>query len=126
MVFMMSLVVWVLGGSNAFSQTPAGDTPEPPSTVQEESSTSEDQGEVIERGIRRGDQCPDHASRDRGRTTGIFGERKESDAGLCTRFGMHRVGISGTPGIIVGTELVPGALDLNGLKELISRVAIKP
>lgn len=29
--------------------------------------------------------------------------------------------ISGTPGFIVGTELVPGALDLNGLKELIAR-----
>lgn len=76
MVFMMSLVVWVLGGNNAFSQTPAGDKAEPLSTVQEESSTSEDQGKVIERGIRRGDQCPDHASGERGRTTGIFGERK--------------------------------------------------
>lgn len=54
MVFMMSLVVWVLGGSNAFSQTPAGDTPDPPPTVQEEPIVSEDQGEVIERGIRRG------------------------------------------------------------------------
>ena len=31
------------------------------------------------------------------------------------------LGINGTPGFIVGTELVPGALDLNGLKELISR-----
>jgi len=31
------------------------------------------------------------------------------------------IGISGTPGFIVGTELVPGALDLNGLKELIAR-----
>ncbi len=31
------------------------------------------------------------------------------------------VGITGTPGFIVGTELVPGALDLNGLKELIAR-----
>jgi protein-disulfide isomerase len=31
------------------------------------------------------------------------------------------LGISGTPGFIVGTELVPGALDLNGLKELIAR-----
>jgi protein-disulfide isomerase len=26
-----------------------------------------------------------------------------------------------TPGFIVGTELVPGALDLKGLKELIAR-----
>ena len=34
----------------------------------------------------------------------------------------HELGISGTPGFIVGTELVPGALDLNGLKELIARV----
>ncbi len=76
MVFMMSLVVWVLGGHKAFSQTPAGDKAEPLSTVQEESSTSEDQGKVIERGIRRGGQCPDHASGERGRTTGIFGERK--------------------------------------------------
>ena len=31
------------------------------------------------------------------------------------------LGISGTPGFIVGTELVPGALDLNGLKELVAR-----
>lgn len=31
------------------------------------------------------------------------------------------LGISGTPGFIVGKELVPGALDLNGLKELIAR-----
>ena len=29
--------------------------------------------------------------------------------------------ITGTPGFIVGTELVPGALDVNGLKELIAR-----
>jgi len=31
------------------------------------------------------------------------------------------LGISGTPGFIVGTELVPGALDLKGLKELVAR-----
>jgi len=31
------------------------------------------------------------------------------------------LGISGTPGFIVGTELVPGALDLKGLKDLIAR-----
>ncbi len=31
------------------------------------------------------------------------------------------LGISGTPGFIVGTELVPGALDVNGLKALIAR-----
>lgn len=31
------------------------------------------------------------------------------------------LGISGTPGFIVGTELVPGALDVNGLRELIAR-----
>lgn len=33
----------------------------------------------------------------------------------------NELGISGTPGFIVGTELVPGALDLNGLRELIAR-----
>ncbi|MDH4078952.1 MAG: DsbA family protein [Nitrospira sp.] len=33
----------------------------------------------------------------------------------------QELGISGTPGFIVGNELVPGALDLNGLKELIAR-----
>ena len=33
----------------------------------------------------------------------------------------HELGISGTPGFIVGSELVPGMLDLNGLKELIAR-----
>jgi protein-disulfide isomerase len=31
------------------------------------------------------------------------------------------LGISGTPGFIAGTELVPGALDVNGLKDLIAR-----
>ena len=31
------------------------------------------------------------------------------------------LGITGTPGFIVGAELVPGALDLNGLKELVAR-----
>ena len=31
------------------------------------------------------------------------------------------LGISGTPGFIVGTELVPGALDVKGLKELVAR-----
>ncbi len=31
------------------------------------------------------------------------------------------LGISGTPGFIVGTELVAGALDLNGLKALLAR-----
>lgn len=31
------------------------------------------------------------------------------------------LGISGTPGFIVGTELVPGAMDVKGLKELIAR-----
>lgn len=36
------------------------------------------------------------------------------------------LGISGTPGFIVGTELVPGALDVNGLKELIARASNKP
>lgn len=33
----------------------------------------------------------------------------------------RELGISGTPGFIVGNELVPGWLDLNGLKELITR-----
>ncbi|MBX3334110.1 MAG: DsbA family protein [Nitrospira sp.] len=33
----------------------------------------------------------------------------------------QELGISGTPGFIVGNELVPGALDLNGLKEFIAR-----
>ena len=31
------------------------------------------------------------------------------------------LGIGGTPGFIVGTELVPGALDLKGLKDLVAR-----
>ena len=33
----------------------------------------------------------------------------------------RELGITGTPGFIVGTEFVPGALDLKGLKELIAR-----
>jgi len=33
----------------------------------------------------------------------------------------QELGISGTPGFIVGNELVPGALDLKGLKGLIAR-----
>lgn len=36
------------------------------------------------------------------------------------------LGISGTPGFIVGTELVPGALDLKGLKDLIARAGMPP
>lgn len=36
-----------------------------------------------------------------------------------------QLGISGTPSFIVGTELVPGALDLKGLKELIARAGEK-
>lgn len=35
----------------------------------------------------------------------------------------RELGISGTPGFIVGNELAPGWLDLNGLKELIARAA---
>jgi protein-disulfide isomerase len=31
------------------------------------------------------------------------------------------LGITGTPGFVVGTELVLGALDVNGLKDLIAR-----
>lgn len=33
----------------------------------------------------------------------------------------RNLGITGTPGFIVGTELVPGALDVNGLRELVAR-----
>ncbi|MGQ0554924.1 MAG: hypothetical protein ACT4PN_03135 [Nitrospiraceae bacterium] len=33
----------------------------------------------------------------------------------------RELGISGTPGFIVDNELVPGWLDLKGLKELIAR-----
>jgi protein-disulfide isomerase len=33
----------------------------------------------------------------------------------------RNLGITGTPGFIVGTELVPGALDVNGLRDLIAR-----
>ena len=32
------------------------------------------------------------------------------------------LGINGTPGFIVGNQLVPGALDLKGLKDLIAGV----
>ncbi|BFU96683.1 MAG: putative Oxidoreductase, DsbA-like [Nitrospira sp.] len=38
----------------------------------------------------------------------------------------RELGISGTPGFIVGTELVPGALDVKGLKELIARAGARP
>ena len=34
------------------------------------------------------------------------------------------LGINGTPGFIVGTELVPGAMDVKGLKELIARATL--
>jgi len=37
----------------------------------------------------------------------------------------RELGITGTPGFIVGTELVPGALDLKGLKELIARASMR-
>lgn len=36
------------------------------------------------------------------------------------------LGISGTPGFIAGSELQPGALDLNGLKELVARARTRP
>jgi protein-disulfide isomerase len=32
----------------------------------------------------------------------------------------YDLGITGTPGFLVGSELQPGALDLNGLKDLIA------
>ena len=35
------------------------------------------------------------------------------------------LGINGTPGFIVGTELAPGALDVKGLKDLIARAGGK-
>jgi len=35
-------------------------------------------------------------------------------------------GIVGTLGFIVGRELVPGALDLKGLKDLIARAGVNP
>ena len=31
------------------------------------------------------------------------------------------LGITGTPGFIAGSELQPGAIDLNGLKEMVAR-----
>jgi len=34
----------------------------------------------------------------------------------------RELGINGTPGFIIGTELVPGALELKDLKVLVSRV----
>lgn len=36
------------------------------------------------------------------------------------------LGISGTPGFIAGTELQPGALDFNGLKDLVARARTRP
>lgn len=47
------LTAWVLVGGMALSQ-PA-DTPEPPPAIQEKSSSSNDQGDVVERGINRRD-----------------------------------------------------------------------
>lgn len=47
----VGMVIGVFWGGNAFSQTT--DTQNPPPAVQEESTTSDDQGEVIERGIPR-------------------------------------------------------------------------
>jgi len=41
-----------------------------------------------------------------------------------TRALAKTLGISGTPEFIVGTEFVPGALDVNGLKDLIERAEI--
>ncbi len=43
-------------------------------------------------------------------------------AGIAKNRALAKVlGISGTPGFIVGNELVSEALDLNGLKALIAR-----
>jgi predicted DsbA family dithiol-disulfide isomerase len=38
----------------------------------------------------------------------------------CDRALAKDLGISGTPGCIVGTELVPGALAVNGLQEFVA------
>ncbi|MDH3503813.1 MAG: hypothetical protein OEM58_04710 [Nitrospirota bacterium] len=49
----MSLALLMLTGGTAFSQTQAGDTPDPPQTIQEEPTVSADQGGVVERGMSR-------------------------------------------------------------------------
>lgn len=54
-VLTISFVTCAIWGGRTFSQTQPGDTPAPSSTVQEEPGTSEEQGEVIERGILRRD-----------------------------------------------------------------------
>lgn len=62
-------------------------------------------------------------------TVGLDAKRLETDMAnpkwqaviAKNRILARELGISGTPGFIVGNELVPGWLDLNGLKELISR-----
>lgn len=53
MLYTVSLTLWVLTGGIAFSQTQAGDTLDPPQAIQEESSTADDQGGVVERGVIR-------------------------------------------------------------------------
>jgi hypothetical protein len=53
MLYTVSLALWVLTGGIAFSQTQAGDTPDPPQAIQEESNTADDQEGVVERGVIR-------------------------------------------------------------------------
>jgi len=53
MMLSASLAIWTLAGETSFSQTQAEGAPESPPIIQEDTSPSEGQGEVIERGTTR-------------------------------------------------------------------------
>jgi hypothetical protein len=53
MMLAASFAIWTLAGETSFSQTQAEGAPESPPIIQEDTSPSEGQGEVIERGITR-------------------------------------------------------------------------
>jgi hypothetical protein len=53
MMLSASLAIWTLAGETSFSQTQAEGAPESPPIIQEDTSPSEGQGDVIERGTTR-------------------------------------------------------------------------
>ena len=53
MMLSTSLAIWTLAGETSFSQTQGEGTPASPPIIQEDTSPSEGQGEVIDRGITR-------------------------------------------------------------------------
>ena len=46
--------------------------------------------------------------------------RRRCAAGACTRDAAQRLEISGTPGLIIGTQVIPGAISLEQMRETVA------